>query len=151
MANDTNEERLTAGPTVTVVKVAGEETGGKRSVVEMHLEAGWSGPPLHAHETVEHTWYIVDGAVTLTVGDDVRTYGKGDALTVPAGTPHGFSTATTDGAVVLEVDTPALDGYFRDLAEAFPAGGPPDPAVIAEIMGRHDTRPILAEGAPSPT
>ena len=38
-------EVLRAGPTVSVVKVAGTSTDDRLGVVEMHLEAGWDGPP----------------------------------------------------------------------------------------------------------
>lgn len=137
------QERLEAGPTTTIVKVPGSQTGGRLSAVEMHLDGGWKGPPLHVHAVVEHTWYVLDGAVTLTVGDETTSFSRGDCLHVPAGTAHGFSTADTDGAVVLEVDSPkALDGYFRDLAASLVPGQPPDPADVGEIMHRHDTTPV---------
>lgn len=135
-------ERLIAGPTVTIVKVPGNATGGRLGVVEMHLQADWPGPPSHVHEEVEHCWYVLEGSVTLTIDDDTSRFGPGSCLFVPAGTPHAFSTADGPAAVVLQVDSPRpLDDYFRELAAAFPPGEPVDPAEVADIMRRHDTTP----------
>lgn len=136
-------ERLTAGPTSTRVAVSGTETGGRVSVVEMRLDGGWSGPPPHVHDEVEHVWWVLAGEVVLTTGETTARYGPGSCLFVPAGVPHSFSTDGTDGATVLEVDSPrALDGYFRDLHAAFPPGQPPDPAAVGAVMARHDTRAL---------
>lgn len=136
-------EALRAGPTVSVVKVAGSSTDDRLGVVEMHLDAGWDGPPAHVHARVDHLWYVLAGEVLLTVDRHRDRYTQGACLFVPAGVPHGFGTGATSTAVMLQVDTPrSLDGYFRELVEAFPPGVPVDPARIAEIMRRHDTRPV---------
>lgn len=136
-------EILRAGPTVSVVKVAGTSNGDRLGAVEMHLEAGWDGPPAHVHEQVDHLWYVLAGEVQLTIDDRRDRYAEGSCLFVPAGTPHAFGTSDTSQAVMLQVDTPrSLDGYFRELVEAFPPGVAPDPARIAAIMRRHDTRPV---------
>lgn len=143
-------ERLTAGPTATVVKVPGAATDGRLSAVEMHLGGGWDGPPPHVHGSVDHLWWVLDGRVRLRVGDEVHDLGAGACAFVPAGVPHGFSTVGSDGAVVLQVDTPrALDGYFRELAAVFPDAAPPDPAAVGAVMGRHDTHPLPAPGTAS--
>lgn len=136
-------ETISAGPTVNRIHVPGAATGGTLSLVEMQIAAGFGGPPPHVHDVLAHTWWVLDGEVDLTIGTATSRHGAGEALWVPAGTPHGFSTATTDGVRLLQVDTPrALDGYFRDLAAAFPPGTAVDPAVVGEIMTLHDTRPV---------
>lgn len=138
-------ELLAAGPTRTIVKVPGEAADGRLGVVEMHISAGWEGPPPHVHKVVEHVWYVLSGTVELTLGEQVERYDAGACVYVPAGTPHRFSTSGCPDAVILQIDTPqALDGYFRDLVEAFPAGRPVDPVMVGEIMRRHDTYPIGA-------
>lgn len=136
-------ERLVAGPTTSFVKVPGDATGGRLSAVEMHLDGGWDGPPPHVHDRIDHLWWVVDGEVTFRVGDSAERATAGTCIFVPAGTAHGFSTAGGDGAVVLQVDSPeALDGYFAELAAAFPDAAPPDPSRVGEIMRRHDTHPV---------
>lgn len=41
----------------------------------------------HAHG-FDARLFILDGAITLVVDDDRRTYGPGESCTVPAGTMH---------------------------------------------------------------
>lgn len=139
----TNEgESIPAGPSVSRVKVAGSATGGRASVIEMTLDAGWEGPPPHIHDEIDHVWFVVTGQVRLRLGTEELLLRAGDAAWVPHGQPHSFSTGS-DEATMLQVDTPRpLDAYFRDLAEAFPRGTRPDPSTVREIMARHDTRPI---------
>lgn len=136
-------ELLEAGPTTTVVKVPGEATDGKLGLVEMRIDPGWAGPPPHVHGRVCHVWYVLEGEVQLTIGEESGRHGPGACLLIPAGTPHGFGTPEDRSAVILQVDTPmALDGYFRELTDAFPPGSPVDPELIGEIMRRHDTMPV---------
>lgn len=136
-------ERLVAGPTTTFIKVPGAATGGRLSAVEMHLDGGWDGPPPHVHDRIDHLWWVLDGEVTLRIGDETYHATAGSCVFVPAGVAHGFSPEDEAGAVLLQVDTPdALDGYFADLASAFPSAAPPDPNVIGTIMQRHDTHPV---------
>lgn len=135
-------ERLEAGPTAAVVKVAGAAAGDRLGVVEMRIEAGWPGPPPHSHGEIDHVWYVLEGIAVLQVGTERRPYRVGSCAYVPAGVVHGFGTAGKD-AVLLQVDTPrSMDGYFRDLARAFPPGTAVDPSIVAGIMSRHDTHPV---------
>ena len=144
-----DSEAIPAGPSMTLVRVPGSATGARTSAVEMRIDGGWEGPPPHVHEVVDHLWYVVDGEVTMALRDDPpRTFGPGACAYVPAGVPHTFSTSGTAGVTMLQVDTgQPLDGYFRDLAAAFPPGQPVDRTKVGEIMRRHDTRPVSA-GAP---
>ncbi len=134
--------RLVAGPTSSRVVVGGDATGGRLSAVEMQIDAGWVGPPPHVHREVDHLWWVVGGEIELTVDGVASVHGPGDCVFVPAGVAHGFATAATAGAVVLQIDSPrALDGYFRDLADTIGAG-PPDHEAVAAVMARHDTYPV---------
>ena len=43
--------------------------------------------PMHSHGA---QWgIVVDGRIDLTIGDELKTYRKGDSYTIPAGAPHG--------------------------------------------------------------
>ena len=135
-------EVLVIGPTRTVVKVAGASARSRLSVVEMHLPAGWAGPPPHVHDVVDHVWYVVAGQVDLVVGGARTRAGAGDVALIPRGVDHTFSTLDCGPATLLEVDTGRpLDGYFRDL-EHILGTGPIDAVAVGEVMRRHDTRPV---------
>lgn len=136
-------ETIPAGPSMNRAKVPATATDGRASVIEMTLDAAWEGPPPHLHDQIDHIWYVVEGSVEIRLGDERFDLRPGDVAWVPRGQAHSFGTRDQP-AVMLQVDTPrALDAYFRDLAQAFPRGSRSDPAVVAAIMSRHDTRPIL--------
>ena len=135
-------EALRIGPTTTLVKIPGSATGGRLGVVEMHVPAGFTGPPPHVHACVEHLWVVRDGWVDLVVGDRTSRAGAGDLVLVPPGVPHTFSTAASGPAVLLQVDLGrALDGYFRELRDVL-GEGPVDPRAVAAVMARHDTAAV---------
>lgn len=137
--------RIVAGPTTNEVLVPGAATAGALSAIGMHLPAGWNGPPPHVHERQAHLWYVLAGEVELMIDGRSSSYPGGSCLWVPPGVPHGFSTVVA--ATVLQVDTPALDDYFTDLASALGSAERPDPAAIAAVMARHDTRVVDAPSA----
>ena len=132
---------ITIGPTTNHILVGGSDSDGRVGVIEMALTPGFTGPPLHAHEQIEHVWYVLAGNVTAVIGDVNTVLSAGACAFVPRGVPHRFGNGGDDVARLLEIDTPrTLDAYFDELAEAMPAGAQVDPAIIAPILARHDTR-----------
>jgi mannose-6-phosphate isomerase-like protein (cupin superfamily) len=133
---------IPAGPTVTTIKVAGSHSEGRIGVVEFEFQPGFWGPPEHVHKHVNHVWYVLAGRIVVIVGSERAELEAGACAFVPCGTPHSLGNAGHDVARVLEVDTPvALDRYFEELGEAFPAGSVVDPSIVASIQARHDTTP----------
>ena len=58
-------------------------------VLEMTLPAG-SSPPLHIHEDLDDTWYILDGQMVVRCGDEELVVGAGHWVSMPRGVPHTF-------------------------------------------------------------
>jgi uncharacterized cupin superfamily protein len=109
----------------------------------MELGPGFAGPPQHHHQHVHHVWYLLSGRVHVVVDADRTELLPGDFAFVPRGCGHTFANLGAEPARLLQVDTPrTLDGYFTELAAAFPAGTPVDPRVVADIQHRHDTLPV---------
>jgi len=62
--------------------------GEARQLVFFDLPAGTNVPP-HAHGA---QWGVVlDGELELTIGDETRTYRKGETYFIPAGVTHAAS------------------------------------------------------------
>jgi mannose-6-phosphate isomerase-like protein (cupin superfamily) len=134
---------LEIGPTRNLVRVAGDDTGGRIGVIEIDVAPGFAGPPLHVHAEIDHVLYVLDGAVAVRIGDQSSVLEAGGCVFVPHGTPHTFGSTGDRPARLLQLDTPrTLDAYFRELTERFPPGAAIDPAAIGEIQRRHDTTPI---------
>lgn len=101
-----------------IVLAEGKDTGGRFSMMEQLLPKG-AGPGPHKHAWSDETFYMLDGELTLFVGDEIRTARKGDFIMVPRNTRHGFRidsetarflngyTPASMEALIVERGTPA--------------------------------------------
>ena len=133
---------LTASGTQTIFKMSSELTEGRFSIVEYLLPPNFPGPPPHVHKQFAHAWYILEGTVQIQLEHQIHQASEGAFVFVPAGIAHTFSNPGESVVRMLAIDTPGgLESYYEELAEALPAGKPPNPTVIAEIQSRYDTYP----------
>jgi quercetin dioxygenase-like cupin family protein len=78
------------------------------------------GPPLHVHAAQHDTFYVLDGVLTVQIGDERLEMRTGDYASVPPGVPHAFDNTRKDQPVVkvLNIMTPGgLDQFFVMLKE----------------------------------
>ena len=80
------------GDTYTVL-VAGSDTNGKYTLIDMHVPPG-GGPPPHRHD-FEEMFTVLDGEVEVTFRGERLTREAGETINVPANAPHGFHNAAT--------------------------------------------------------
>jgi quercetin dioxygenase-like cupin family protein len=95
------------------------------------------GPPLHVHDDQDDTFFVLDGVLTVQVGDKVFDLGPGDFASVPPGIPHTFDNTRKDQppVKVCNLMTPGgLDAQFRDISMV--AAGS-DPAKVADVRKQH--------------
>jgi mannose-6-phosphate isomerase-like protein (cupin superfamily) len=123
------------------VKASAADTDGQYTLVEITAPAGFQAP-LHVHYRDDEGFYVLDGSVTIEVGEETVELGAGRHAFGPRDIPHRF-TVGPDGAHMLWVLTP---GGFEDFIEevSVPAEAPtvPPPSVmppanVAEIVLRH--------------
>jgi quercetin dioxygenase-like cupin family protein len=136
-------EEIKIGPLTIRFLVEGEQSGGSVAMFEFDVPAGVMLPEAHSHDGYEETIYGLEGVLTWTVDGTAIEVGPGDVLVIPRGAVHRFANAGDSDASALGVVTPGILGpdYFRELAAIVSAGGPPDPAAIAEVMRRHGLTP----------
>src|SRR3712207_2331835 len=65
--------------------------------------------PTHRHPH-EQMGIVLDGRLTLTIGDETRTLGHGEAYASPPDVPHG-ATRAAEGCAVIDIFTPPRDDY----------------------------------------
>ena len=118
------------------------ETGGSLDMFEMTVPPEGQMPVAHYHRDWDETVYGLTGTVAFTVEDQVHVVGSGDVLFIPRGAVHGFDNRSGATATCLNVLTPGVLGpeYFRELADLV-AAGPPEEAVVREIMLWHGLVP----------
>ena len=123
------------------VKASGADTGGQYSRGEITAPAGFQAP-LHVHYREDEGFYVLEGSVTIHVGEETVELGPGQHAYAPRDIPHTF-TIGPDGARMLWVLAPS---GFEDFIEevSVPAAQPtvPPASVVppedaAEIVLRH--------------
>jgi quercetin dioxygenase-like cupin family protein len=87
-----------------------EATADAVSIVEVHVPAGWDGPPLH-HHAFDEAFYVLDGELTFQVGDALVTRGAGELAFAPRGAVHTLANLSDRPARYLLVCTPG--GFER--------------------------------------
>lgn len=120
----------------------GGDTADVSSAEEIRVPPRFAGPPPHLHERTNHSWYVTEGQLRLTVEGVPYDLTPGGFVYVPVGASHTFANRTSHPAAMVEFTTPGgFDRYLSDLADAFPKGAEIDPEKMVEIMARHDTYP----------
>ncbi len=137
----TTREEITIGQLTIRCLIEGEDTAGSVAIHEFEVPVGARVPVAHSHDAYEETIYGVEGVLTMTVAGVPNEVGPGDVLCIPRGVVHHFDNSGDADARALAIVTPGILGsdYFREVAAVVDAaaGGPPDLAAIAAVMGRH--------------
>jgi len=141
-----SDETIRLGPLVVRFLVTGENSSGTLAAFELMVPSAQRlTAPAHSHDHYEETIYGIDGVLTWTVDGKQIDVGPRQALCIPRGAIHRFDNNGIQDAKALCMITPAAIGpqYFREAAEVInaAAGGPPDRAMMAEIMLRHGLTP----------
>jgi quercetin dioxygenase-like cupin family protein len=112
------------GETSTFFLATGEETDGTFALVDERAKRGES-VPLHLHRDDMESFYVVEGELTLFLGDQpgVRA-GAGSFAHVPGGTVHGFRVES-ETARYLILTTPRHGEFYRAITLPSRDGGEP--------------------------
>src|SRR5512133_3705145 len=87
----------------------GEKHGAPFSAYIVKAEPG-QGPPLHKHPYVEVA-FVIEGAATITVGDETREVEAGGIAVIPANTPHRF--INSGDTVLRQIDVHASPAFIQ--------------------------------------
>ena len=130
---------FTVGSSTSVFRATREATAGAFSLSEVTIEPGTSGPPPHFHRTLLDSFYVLAGTLTVLVGDEEVEAPVDTYVCAPPGVLHTFINRSGEPVRCFNLNTPGgWEDYIRDLAAAMPAGEPPDPQLMGEILARYD-------------
>jgi quercetin dioxygenase-like cupin family protein len=135
------EQLMVRGSTL-LFKATAASTGGAFSLHERLVPAGGRRPPAHVHPDRVEAFWVLDGDAEFELDGELIPAGAGSFVLVPGGVAHTFGAGQERPARLLVWHAPALDGYFRELAELWSAAGPPDRDVELDLMRRHGMRPV---------
>lgn len=115
---------------LSIIHVTGKETNGRYSVVEVYTtkegEAPW-----HVHHREDEAFYILDGEMTIYVGDQVYKAKSGDFVFGPKDVPHMYTVDSPGHVRLLMIFSPAgFEDFVR--ATSVPASSlvPPPPETV---------------------
>ena len=86
-------------------KATSEQTAGRLWAKELLAERGMA-TPVHRHSREDEAFYILDGQVSVYVGDDVVRAGAGDFLWAPRDVPHAFCVESVQARLLVALAPP---------------------------------------------
>jgi quercetin dioxygenase-like cupin family protein len=111
------------------VKASGAETGQAFAQFEVDEPRG-SAPPRHVHHNADETLYVVEGEVTVLVGDERIDLGAGDYCFAPRGIPHAYVVRSERSRFLMTLSPAGLEQLFVDLGVRVTGAAPPTDAVM---------------------
>lgn len=117
-------------------------------VLEMTLPVGHA-PALHVHDTLDDTWYVIEGRMAARCGDDEYLVEAGHWVSMPRGVPHTFRVIGDKPARILAIHD---NSTFRDFVSELgteteqrqPPANPSFPPLdeLARVAQAHDLTPV---------
>jgi quercetin dioxygenase-like cupin family protein len=132
------------GSTIAVVGdvyrflATGEDTGERYALWEAIVPPG-GGPPPHVHSREEEGFYVLEGEISFTVGDQRLIARAGMFANMPVSTPHSFKNEGSRPAKMLISVAPAgLEKMFFEFGVPLPEGStsalPPTKEEIDKLL-----------------
>jgi quercetin dioxygenase-like cupin family protein len=107
------------------VKAGGAETGDAFAQFLTDDPRG-TAPPLHVHHTEDEAFYVLDGEVTVLVGDERIDLRTGSYCFAPRGIRHTWIVRSERARMLVTVSPAGLEQAFVSLG--VPVTGPEPPA-----------------------
>jgi quercetin dioxygenase-like cupin family protein len=117
-----------------------DSTGGFFSLVETTEEPG-STAPLHVHHGEAEAFYILEGTIELTCGENTLTATAGDFVYTPKDVPHKYAVIGDRAArVLLLFSRPGFESFFAEAGAPLdqPPAGPPDPEAFRRLVEKYE-------------
>ena len=125
------------------VHLSTDQTGGRFCLTSGIFQPGGDGG-LHLHRHEDESLQILEGALSVQIGDEVKTLSTGGSCFIPRGTAHRLCNTSDQPAHVIVIHPPG--NFDRFLAEVgTPADQPPTPlspevfARVGEACARYGT------------
>ena len=102
-----------------VFKADGAETESRYSISEWWLEPHTQGPGAHAHPE-DDIFYVIEGVMSVLVGDEWTDAPTGSFVLVPGGVTHDFENRGDARAGVLNLSIPgAFEPHMPGIVQWF--------------------------------
>jgi mannose-6-phosphate isomerase-like protein (cupin superfamily) len=109
-------ERLLWMGEPTLLKATGEHTGGLYTMAEI-LTTPDGLVPLHVHHREDEAFFVLDGEVTFSIGDDIFEAGPGSFAFGPRDVPHSYTVRTPSARMLMVFSPSGFEGFIRETSE----------------------------------
>ncbi len=125
------------------ILISGRDTSGTFSLIHGYEIKGLEPPP-HIHNNEDESFYLLNGEINYTVGNELFKARKGDWVFLPRKILHSFQVQTDEAEVLIHLSPGGFEDYFREMSE--PARGlyipprpqgPPDIKRIVETASKY--------------
>ncbi len=114
-----------------LLKATAAVTGGAFGVNEVTTPQG-SGPTLHVHSREDEAFYVIEGRLEVTVGEERFEADEGTFVFAPRDIPHRYEATSPIARQLVFVFPGGWETFFRDAAWMLADGGP-GPAAVARM------------------
>src|SRR6516162_10414564 len=97
-----------------------EDTHGQFALIEAVARKG-NVPPPHIHHREEETLYVLEGEMTVSVGDGTIKATPGTMVCLPRDVPHSFVIDSEQLRVLILLTPAGLEGLFKEFSVPAPA------------------------------
>ena len=135
-------------------KATSETTGGQMWVQEWFGARGMASP-MHRHSREDEAFYVLDGELSVYVGDDVLRAEPGSFLWAPREVPHAYCVESETARFLAFSPTGGMERFFfatgepaQALTLAPPPDGPPDVDALVRALTEHGVEMLGPPPAP---
>jgi quercetin dioxygenase-like cupin family protein len=95
------------------VVVSGAETSGRFALITAHAQRG-NEPPLHTHSREDEMIYVVEGRVTVYVGDAHHDCPAGTCMMLPREREHTYRVESGSARLLVLLLPAGLEALYAD-------------------------------------
>lgn len=127
---------------------------GQPIVIEATVAPG-GGAPLHVHQDLDDTFYLVSGRLAMRCGEEAFAVEPGAYVALPHGVPHTFRVVSDEPAVMLQIHSDDSFLTFikavgqpatsRTLPAGPPAGDMDEALKVAALTGQPVIGPPMSD------
>ena len=92
-----------------------EETRGQFALIEAISRKG-NVPPRHIHHREEETFYVLEGEMTVSVGDRTIKATPGTVVCLPRDVAHSFTIESEQLRMLVLLSPAGLEGWFKEFS-----------------------------------
>jgi quercetin dioxygenase-like cupin family protein len=118
------------------IHISGLQTDGGFALLEATGPAG-DHTPLHVHHLDDEGFYVLEGELTLWVGDDKHVLRAGEGMLAPRGVPHTLRVGETDARWLVTSAPAGFEAFVRAVGTPEPTAALPDPSELARVAAEH--------------